>query len=118
MGRSHTNPILDTRMYQVEFAGGEVTELTANVIAESMNAQCNTEGNKYLLLDALVDYQKDSKAISLSDQQTIVRGRPVTRKTTAGWKICCQWKDSSMLDYPWHRRSPQTKLLVLLNTFG
>ena len=34
MGRSHTNPILDTRMYQVEFAGGEVTELTANVIAE------------------------------------------------------------------------------------
>ena len=27
------NPILDTRMNQVYFAGGEVTELTANVIA-------------------------------------------------------------------------------------
>ena len=26
MGRSHTNPILDTRMYQVEFAGGKVIE--------------------------------------------------------------------------------------------
>ena len=26
MGRSHTNPILDKRMYQVEFAGGKVTE--------------------------------------------------------------------------------------------
>ena len=57
MGRSHTNPILDTRMYQVEFAGGEVTELTANVITESMYAQCNSEGNDYLLLDVLVDYQ-------------------------------------------------------------
>ena len=34
MGRSH--PILDTRTYQVEFAGGKVTELTANVIAESI----------------------------------------------------------------------------------
>ena len=44
MGRSHTIPILDTRMYQVEFAGGEVTELTANVIAESMYAQCDLEG--------------------------------------------------------------------------
>ena len=26
MGRFHTNPILDTRMYQVEFAGGKVTD--------------------------------------------------------------------------------------------
>ena len=68
MGRSHTNPILDTRTYQVEFTGGEVTELTTNVIAESMYAQCDSNGNEYLLLDALVDYLKDNKAISLSDQ--------------------------------------------------
>ena len=26
MHRSHTNPIFDTRMYKVEFAGGKVTE--------------------------------------------------------------------------------------------
>ena len=56
MGRSHTNPILDMRTYQVEFAGGEVTALTANVIAESMYSQCNAERNEYLLLDVLVDY--------------------------------------------------------------
>ena len=36
MGRSHTNTILDTRTYQNEFTGGEVTALTANVISESM----------------------------------------------------------------------------------
>ena len=47
MGRAHTNPILDTRMYQVEFAGDEVTELTTNVIAESMYAQQDTNGNEY-----------------------------------------------------------------------
>ena len=35
MGRANTNPTLDTRMYQVEFAVGNVTELTVNVIAES-----------------------------------------------------------------------------------
>ena len=75
MGRSHTSPILDTRMYQVEFAGSEVTELTTNIIAESMYAQCDPEGNEYLLLDALVDYHRDNKAISLSDQQTTVQGK-------------------------------------------
>ena len=51
MGRSHTNPILDTRMYQVEFAGGKVTELTTNVTAKSMYAQCNVDKNEYLLLE-------------------------------------------------------------------
>ena len=30
MGRVCTNPILDTSMYKVEFAGGKVTELTPN----------------------------------------------------------------------------------------
>ena len=34
MGRIHTNPILDTMTYQVEFAGGKVTELMANIITE------------------------------------------------------------------------------------
>ena len=33
MGRAHTNLILNTMMYQVEFVGGKITELTANVIS-------------------------------------------------------------------------------------
>ena len=75
MGRSHTNPILDPRIYQVVFAEGDVTELTANV---------NLEGNEYLLLDALVDYCRDNKVISLPDKQITVQGRAVTSKTLVG----------------------------------
>ena len=56
MGRSHTYPILDMRTYHIEFDGGKVTVITANVIAESMYAQCNSEMNEYLLVDMLVDY--------------------------------------------------------------
>ena len=84
MGAAQANPIMDTRLYQVEFIGFEVTELTANVIAESMYAQCDADKNEYLLLDVLVDYLKDNKAIFLTDQQITVWGRPVTQKTTAG----------------------------------
>ena len=54
-------------MNQVEFTGGKVTELTTNVIAESMYAQCIADGNECLLLDILVDYPKNDKAISLTD---------------------------------------------------
>ena len=56
MGRAHTNPILHSRMCQIEVAGDEVTEWTTNVIAESMNALCDAIGSKYLLLDLFVDY--------------------------------------------------------------
>ena len=41
MGRAHANHIMETRLYQVEFNRTKVTELTANVIAESMDAQCD-----------------------------------------------------------------------------
>ena len=57
MGRAHTKSILD-RMDQVEFDVSKVTELTTNIIVESMYAQCNAGGNENLLLDALVYYHK------------------------------------------------------------
>ena len=72
MGRAHMNTNLDTRMYQVEFAISKVTELTINVIAESMYAQNNADGNKYLLLDVQIGYGKDKKTISLTNQQTTI----------------------------------------------
>ena len=41
IGRSNANPILDTREYEVKFEDGDVTELTANAIAESIYAMCD-----------------------------------------------------------------------------
>ena len=38
IGRSNKKPMLDTRLYQVEFPGGEMTEFMANIIAESIYA--------------------------------------------------------------------------------
>ena len=57
------NLILDTRMYQVEFAGDKVTELTNNVITESMHALCDADRNEYLLLDLLVGYEKNKNVL-------------------------------------------------------
>ena len=74
MGRAHMNPIFNTRMYQVEFTGGKVTELTPNVIAKSMYIQCDADGNEYILLDVLVDYCKEqfplrtNRSVCMADQ--------------------------------------------------
>ena len=67
LGMPHSNPILDTRTYDVEFADGQTTELAANVIDENMFAQCDSEGNQYLLLAGIVDHRKDSSAVEKND---------------------------------------------------
>ena len=57
IGRDNANPILDSRRYKVEFDDGEVTELTANVIAERMYDQCDKNGNDMLLLYSFIEYR-------------------------------------------------------------
>jgi len=95
MGVQNDNPILDTRVYEVEFPDGSVGEYSANIIAENMYSQCDPYGNQYLLMDAIVDHKTSAKAVKFADRFVTVNGRQHHRKTTAGWKLCILWKDGS-----------------------
>jgi len=50
IGKEDTNPILDTRIYEVEFTDGGIGEYSTNMIAESLYSSCDEEGNQYSLL--------------------------------------------------------------------
>ena len=67
-GTRNSNPILDTRSYEVEFPDGDVAEFTANVIAENMFLQCDGAGNQYRLMSGIVDHKSNNKAVSKSDR--------------------------------------------------
>jgi len=62
---------MDSRVYCFEFDDGDVCELTVNVIAESMYASCDTDGNEYILFDSFVDYKSNSKAVTKDNQQIV-----------------------------------------------
>jgi hypothetical protein len=96
IGRANDNPILDTREYIVKFDDGDVTGLTANLIAELMYVQCDPKGNQYVLLDNITDYRHNQTAIT-RDGQTTVRadGQTYMKRSTIEWQLCCQWKDGS-----------------------
>jgi hypothetical protein len=49
-GKVITNPILETRTYNVEFPDGHIKEYTANVIVNNMYAQRDEEGKQFLML--------------------------------------------------------------------
>jgi hypothetical protein len=71
VGLANSNPILDTRSYIIDFDNGNQTELTANLIAESLFSQCDPDGNQYVLLDEIVDHCRLPTVIRLADQQVV-----------------------------------------------
>ena len=93
--RASYNPILNTREYTVQFEDGEVTELTANSIAESMYAQCDPDGNQYVLLDDIIDFRKTDPELSIEDQNIVVKGRESLYYSTVGWQVLFQLKYGS-----------------------
>jgi hypothetical protein len=94
--KANANPILDTCEYTFTFDDGDETILNANLIAEAMFAQCNPDGNHYVLLDSIIDHRWPDTAIRPSDQKVIrPDGRTYMIRSTIGWQVCCQWKDGS-----------------------
>jgi hypothetical protein len=76
VGWAHERPILDTRTYVIEFNDGTIIELMASKIAECMYEQCDPGGNQCILLDWFVDFEKLLTAISLAEQNIVVKGCP------------------------------------------
>jgi hypothetical protein len=59
--------------------------------------QCDTEGNQYLLLDEIIDWQKDESAAVKKEDKYVYshNGNQHYRKMTKGWKLCVKWKDGT-----------------------
>ena len=50
VGKQHNNPMLDTSEFTVEMSDGSSQKLTANIVADSMFAQVDSEGCHYQVL--------------------------------------------------------------------
>ncbi len=85
VGTAHKQPAIDTRVYEVRFPDGRTEELAANTITAALYAQCDPDGNQYVLLDAIVDYQRDPDvAVRRNDQVKIVNGKKIVSHSTHG----------------------------------
>ncbi|KAI2491297.1 Reverse transcriptase (RNA-dependent DNA polymerase) [Fragilaria crotonensis] len=71
IGTANDNPILDTRMYKVEFQDGHKASMAANAIAENLFSQIDDEGNRHVLLMRL-----QTTALMASNATRRVRGYP------------------------------------------
>ena len=96
VGIPNNNPLLDQRLYEVEFLDGHIENLTANIIAENLLAQVDDEGHRQVLLEDIEDHRVLDSAIPKS-QGTYITKNGLKRKkwTTRGWELYVRWKDGS-----------------------
>ena len=64
-GNFNKNPILDTRVYGVIFPDGAVYQYTANIIAENMYSQVDSNGHHTLLLKKITDHRKSAMVVPM-----------------------------------------------------
>jgi len=95
IGRGHTNPILDTTMYEVEFEDGRVEAYHANKIAESIYARIDDQGFTKFYLDEIIDHQKGGDAVTMDNATFTLNNRVLPKRTTRGWKLLVRWKDGT-----------------------
>ncbi len=96
IGVAHKNPILDTRVFDVEFEDGHTAAMTANGIAENLFAQVDQDGHRLLLMDEIVDHRQGPEAVSKANGfLTTKSGQKRRKPTTTGWDLRIKWKDGS-----------------------
>ena len=54
-GTYDDNPFLNTIIYEVEFPDGQVKDYAANVIAENMLTQVDSDGFTLSMMDGIID---------------------------------------------------------------
>ena len=96
IGTANENPVLDSRMYEVEYQDSTKASLAANYIAKNLLAQVDQEGNRHVPLDELIDYRVNGREVKLQDAFiTTGTGMRRRRGTTIEWELLAQWKDRS-----------------------
>jgi hypothetical protein len=92
---NHANPLLDTQEYIVELEDGSYDSYFANTIAENLYTQCDTEGREFNVVREILDHKRDGQALSVQDGTYVNNGQIRDKKTTAGWKLKCEFSDGT-----------------------
>jgi hypothetical protein len=96
VGKSHSNPLLDTSEYIIEYDDGTSDKMFANTIAENIYAQVDEEGRQFIILQEISDHRTNTDAVTKEHGfVTMPNGRRFPKKTTKGWEFLVEWKDGS-----------------------
>ena len=96
ISNANDNPLLNTLMYDVEFPDDSIKKYAANIIAENVLVNCDSEGHYSSQMSCIIDHKCDGSAVKM-DRKYIKsnNGQDKLRKTTVGWSFHIKWKDGT-----------------------
>ena len=101
IGTAAENPILDTRMYKVEYADGYRTAMTSNAISSNLFYQVDQDRQRFLLFNAIIDSRTYGTQIKEGEYFIhMSNGNRRRKDTTKGWEVCIQCKYGS---FTWNK---------------
>ena len=63
-GVARSNPLTDTRRYEVEYEDGTTEVLSANLLAENILQQADEHGHKHRLMEEISGHRKTNDAVT------------------------------------------------------
>ena len=94
--KAPSQPVLDTRMYEVEFPDGSTEAITVNLIVENLYSQVDAKGHTFSVIKEIVDHQKAQHILSKDDGYILTRSSQRQWKcTTHGWDHLCELGDGT-----------------------
>lgn len=97
VGKANKNPILDTRVYQLQFPDCRVEEYAVIMIAENLFEQADEDGWDRCIIEEFLDICKDDSIAVPKERGTYFNTAGVERNvvTTKGWEVQVKWRDKS-----------------------
>ena len=93
IGLANENPMMDTRLYEVEFSDGSKQALAANAIADNMIAQIDDDGNRHALIQEIIDHRTTPGVVHKNSSHTSTSSGVLRRReTTKGWELLVEWR--------------------------
>lgn len=97
IGEENNNPILDTRIYELEYADGGIEEFGVNTITENLMEQVDEYGWDSGMLREIVGYRTNPDIVIQAGDEAFTELNGIKRSviTTKGRDIQVRWDDNS-----------------------
>ena len=83
---ANDKPIMESRMYEVEYSYGYVAAMAANLIDDNLFTQVDQEGNIFVLIEYITNTRTNGTQKLNQDAFVITKSGTKQRKnTTKGW---------------------------------
>ena len=92
IGRVSSNPILNSRLYELGFLDGYETSMSTNLIVEFFFTKLVNKGQMLVLFEEIASVRSNQDSIKESEAFFLSPNGTKTRmKTTEGWSILTNW---------------------------